>query len=72
MKIFTYLTARKESTQTQEGVNYVVRFSQFSREQAQALFAKAVPELPRSGNSTKKEKRNNGHENFKWKYLQPN
>jgi len=28
------------------GVNCVVRFSQFSGEQAQALFAKVVPETP--------------------------
>ena len=69
MKIFTYLTARKESTQTQEGVNCVVRFSQFSGEQAQALFAKAVPETPRIENSAKMSKRNNGHGIFTWKHL---
>jgi len=39
-----------EYTNTRGGLNCVVRFSLFSGEQAYALFANTVPELPRSGN----------------------
>ena len=63
------LCQKGQYTNTGGGVNCVVRFSQFFDKWAQTLFAKAVLQLPRSGNFAKKSKRNNGYEIFTWKHV---
>jgi len=60
---------RNESTQTQEGVNCVVKFSQFSEKQVQALFGQTVCDTSRNENSAERSREESKHGISMWKHL---